>query len=151
MHRLRSARQSQGLFFQGLLIQSTAADLAVFDINNMPAVQLAQLNRQIDKLIWHFTRPQDFIKALHELLEFYSNRGVYRPGRMIQPARQINTYYTSSIIIREIEKELKRQTIENPDAAMTLADALWHENFTELSTLSSFMIGLLPVTPPDAV
>jgi hypothetical protein len=117
----------------------------------MPAVQLAQLKRQTDKLIWHFTRPQDFVKALHELLEFYSNRGVYRPGITIQPTRQLNTYYTSSIIIREIEKELKRQTAENPDAALTLADALWHENYTELCTLASFLLGLVPVQSSNAV
>jgi hypothetical protein len=115
----------------------------------MPAVQLAQLKRQIDKLIWNFTRPREFIKSLHDLMEFYSNRGTYRAGRTVHPLRQINTYYTSPIIMREILKELKRQAVENPDAALILADALWEEDFTEFRQLASYLLGLVPVSPPE--
>jgi hypothetical protein len=111
----------------------------------MPAVQLAQLRLQINKLIWYYTQPPEFIKNLHELLEHYSNRGVYRPGKTIQPVRQINTYYTSALILREIEKELSRQVKENPMAAISLADALWQEDFLELHSLSAFLLGLLPI------
>jgi hypothetical protein len=117
----------------------------------MPAVQLAQLKRQIDKLIWHFTRPRDFCIALHDLLGLYSNRGVYRPGRTVQPMRQINTYYTSPIILREIQKELKRQVAENPDAALVLADALWNEDFSEFRYLSAYILGLAPVSSPSPI
>jgi len=117
----------------------------------MPAVQLAQLKLQIDKLIWHYTRPADFIKALHDLLAIYSNKGVYRPGRTVHPLRQINTYYTSPIIMREIQKELKRQASENPDAALVLADALWAEEYSEFRYLSSFLLGQVPVTSPAPI
>jgi hypothetical protein len=46
---------------------------------------------------------------------------------------------------------LKRQGVENPDAALVLADALWQENFTEFSVLSSFLLGLVPVSSPGPV
>jgi len=117
----------------------------------MPAVQLSQLKRQIDKLIWHYTRPQEFTRELHDLLGFYSNRGIYRPGKMVHPLRQINTYYTSPIILREIQKELKRQVTENPGAALVLADALWAESYTEFCFLSAFLLGLIPVSNPAPV
>jgi len=112
----------------------------------MPAVQLVQLRIQINKLIWYYTQPPQFVKNLHELLDHYSNRGVYRPGKTIQPVRQINTYYTSALIIREIEKELSHQVKENPSAALPLADALWQEDFLELHSLAAFLLGLMPIS-----
>ena len=117
----------------------------------MPAVQLAQLKKEINALSGYFTRPPEFTKALHSLLEHYSNRGVYRPGKTVQPIRQINTYYTASLIIREIEKELIQQTKENPSAALILADALWEEDFIELRELSATLLGWSPVDPIDPV
>ncbi|MCE1253424.1 MAG: hypothetical protein LWX83_07735 [Anaerolineae bacterium] len=117
----------------------------------MPAVLLSQLRTKIDQLIWNYTRPADFVRDLKDLLEYYSNRGVYRAGKNKQPVRQINTYYTAPLILKELEKELVQKINENPAAGLPLADALWLEDFLELRLISAFILGQLPVTEAEQV
>ena len=117
----------------------------------MPAIQLEILKEQVEKLIRLFNQPDEFVRELHDLLGTYSNRSIYRPGRTIHPIRQINTYYTPSIIMREIEKGLKNKAVNDPDAAFNLIDNLWREDFSEFNTFAAFLLGLAPVQNPEPV
>ncbi len=116
----------------------------------MPAVQLTQLKPQIDDLLWKYTRPEEFLAGLHQLLEFYSFR-VLRTGKGVQAMDLIPTYHTPPLVLHQLEIALGRQCAENPDAALPLAETLWQDPFLEVKEAAAFLLGQVPVDSPEVV
>lgn len=110
----------------------------------MPAVQLARLKSQINELTWKFTRPVEFQHDLDELFEFYSNR-VLKPGKAVPANRRVEAYHIPPIILNQLELELEPYVLENPSAALLLADALWKDERLEPRLLAASLLGLVPI------
>ena len=116
----------------------------------MPAVQLVRLKEQIAQLAWYFTRPVEFQKQLHALLDFYSDR-TYRPGQAVKARPLIMTYHVGPLVLRQLEHNLSHLCQENPGAALALVDVLWKDIYLEPRLLAASLLGLTPLTPPEAV
>jgi len=84
----------------------------------MPAVDLARLRKQAARLADFFFVPDEFIKHLHEMLDFYVN---YTVRKLSANAPRVNllSYRTPSVVVKQIELELSRlaEKNENADAA----------------------------------
>jgi hypothetical protein len=116
----------------------------------MPAFQLARLKSQISDLIWQFTRPVEFQRALADLFEFYANR-VFRPGQAAPNALLIPAYHIPQMVLHQLELELRHQVEENPGAALALADQLWQDTYLEPRQVAILVLGMTPLAPVDAV
>ncbi len=109
----------------------------------MPAIDLARLRKQAARLADFFFLPDEFLKHLHEMLDFYVNRSL-RKVEDVAPGSILSTYRTPPIIMRQIELELTDIASENPAAALDLADLLWDEGYLELHMLAAFLLGRIP-------
>ncbi len=109
----------------------------------MPAIDLARLRKQATRLADFFFLPDEFIKHLHETLDFYVNRTV-RTQPAIAPGANLRTYRTPSVILKEIEQELSRVAGQDPKGTLDLADRLWDEAYLETRLLAAFLLGRIP-------
>src|SRR5574339_1190522 len=109
----------------------------------MPAIDLARLRKQAARLADFFFLLDEFLKHLHEMLDFYVNRSL-RKVEDVAPGSILATYRTPPIIMRQIELELTDIAAENPAAALDLADLLWDEGYLELHMLAAFLLGRIP-------
>ena len=109
----------------------------------MPAIDLARLRKQAARLSDFFFVPDEFIRHLHETLDFYVDRSV-RKQQAVAPGANLQTYRTPSVILKQIEQELIRPSREDPDAALDLADHLWDEAYLETRVLAAFVLGQIP-------
>ncbi|HSV86725.1 MAG TPA: DNA alkylation repair protein [Levilinea sp.] len=116
----------------------------------VPAVSLTRLKAQISTLAWKFTSPEDFRRALRDLFDLYAGRA-YRPGDVVLSERRALAYRTPALILRQLELELARHVRENPNAALSAADALWKDDYLEPRQLAAFLLGQAPVDPPQPV
>ncbi len=112
--------------------------------------KLNRLKTQINNLIWKFTRPQEFLTELRELLELYSDR-TFRPGKASPSAKLPTSYRVPTLVIRQLELELTPLCQENPQAALTLMDALWNDPFLEPRILAALLLGKIDPAPPDMI
>jgi hypothetical protein len=116
----------------------------------MPAVQLSRLNQQVSNLVWQFTRPADFLSGLRDLFNLYANR-VYRAGQAVPPTSLVQAYHVPSLVLRQLEIELRPSCKQHPAAAMSLVDALWSEPMLESRILGTALLGQIPLDPPQPV
>lgn len=113
----------------------------------MPAIDLARLRKQTTRLADFFFVPDEFLKHLHEMLDFYVDRTL-RKGETAAPGSNLSTYRTPPAILRQIEFELTAPATAHPSAALELADALWIHNYLETSLLAAFLLGRIPPNEP---
>lgn len=109
----------------------------------MPAIDLARLKKQAARLADLFGQPDDFIRALHDTLDFYVNRSL-REVDAVAPASVLNTYRTPSVILKHIEAELAPLAAQRPGEALELADRLWEEGWLEMGLLAASLLGRIP-------
>ena len=109
----------------------------------MPAIDLARLRKQASRLAEFFFVPDEFLKHLHEILDFYVNRTV-RKQPAIAPGSNLPTYRTHNIVIKQIEQEIAHGASDYPEAALELADLLWDEGYLETRLLAAFLLGRIP-------
>ena len=109
----------------------------------MPAIDLARLRKQANRLADFFFLPDDFLKLLRETLDFYVNRTL-RTQEKIAPGSNLPTYRTPAVVMREIEKSTGKLAAENPHYALELADLLWDEVYIETRLLAAFLLGRIP-------
>jgi hypothetical protein len=109
----------------------------------MPAIDLARLRKQAARLADFFYLPDEFIKHLHEMLDFYVNRSLRR-AQAVAPSSNLQTYRSPSVLLKQIETELGRLAAESPAETLELADRLWDEGFLETRQLAAFLLGCIP-------
>lgn len=112
-------------------------------VKKMPAIDLARLRKQAARLADFFFVPDEFIKHLHETLDFYVNYTA-RNQDALAPGAKLQTYRTPAVIIKQIEQELVQPARQSPDAALDLADRLWDEAYLEMHILAAFLLGHIP-------
>jgi hypothetical protein len=109
----------------------------------MPAIDLARLRKQAARLADFFFLPDEFLKHLHEVLDFYVNRSLRKVDN-VAPGSILATYRTPPIVIRQIELELAEPASENPSQALDLADMLWDQGYLEMHLLAAYLLGRIP-------
>jgi hypothetical protein len=109
----------------------------------MPAIDLARLRKQAARLADFFFLPDEFLRHLHEVLDFYVNRSL-RKVDDVAPGSVLATYRTPAIVVRQIELELTDLASENPAHALDLADMLWDQGYLEMHMLAAFLLGRIP-------
>jgi hypothetical protein len=109
----------------------------------MPAIDLARLRKQANRLADFFFLPEDFIKHLREMLDFYINYTL-RKKENIAPGSNLPTYRTPFVVMRQIQNVIGPIATENPHKALELADLLWDEGYTETRLLAAFLLGRIP-------
>ncbi|MEA4906870.1 MAG: DNA alkylation repair protein [Anaerolineaceae bacterium] len=116
----------------------------------MPAVQIPRLKAQISQLIWRFTRPEEFRAELKQLFELYADR-TYRPGQTVQALKHAPAYHVPILVMRQLELDLAAPCQENPEAALSVADSIWAEEYLELRQVAAFLLGQVPLDPPERI
>jgi len=109
----------------------------------MPAIDLARLRKQAARLADFFFVPGEFLRHLHEMLEFYVNQTLRRP-QAVAPSSNLQTYRTPAVVLQQIETELVRLAGQSPADTLELADRLWDEGFLETRLLAAFLLGRIP-------
>jgi hypothetical protein len=109
----------------------------------MPAIDLARLRKQANRLADFFFLPDEFMKHLREILDFYVNYTL-RTKEKVAPGSNLKTYRTPSAVLTHIENELYKVAGENPHFALELADRLWDEGALETGLLAAFLLGRIP-------
>jgi len=109
----------------------------------MPAIDLARLRKQANRLADFFFLPDEFMKHLRGMLDFYVNYTL-RSKENAAPGSNLKTYRTPPAVITHIENELRTVAEENPHFALELADVLWDEGALETRLLAAFLLGRIP-------
>ncbi|HUI88143.1 MAG TPA: DNA alkylation repair protein [Anaerolineales bacterium] len=109
----------------------------------MPAIDLTRLRKQCSRLADFFYLPDEFLRHLHEMLDFYVDRTM-RAQPAIAPSANLPSYHTPAAILKQIEQEIHRPASEHADAALELADRLWDEGYLEMRLLAAFLLGRIP-------
>lgn len=110
----------------------------------MPAVQLAQLDQQINSLTRHFADPESFRDALESLLVRYADL-TYKPGESVrQSTLLISSYRTAPIVMRKLEQRMGLLAVHNPELVLPAADLLWQAEESEMRRLAAVLVGNLP-------
>jgi hypothetical protein len=109
----------------------------------MPAIDLARLRKQANRLADFFFLPDEFMKHLREMLEFYVNHTL-RTKENVAPGSNLKTYRTPSAVLTQIENELRATAEANPEFALDLADTLWDEGALETRLLAAYLLGRIP-------
>jgi hypothetical protein len=109
----------------------------------MPAIDLARLRKQANRLVDFFFVPEDFLKILRETLEFYVNYSL-RTKENIAPGSNLPTFRTPAVVVRQIENAIGPIARENPHYTLELADLLWDEGYLETRMLAAYLLGRLP-------
>jgi len=109
----------------------------------MPAIDLSRLRKQANRLADFFFLPDEFMKHLREILEFYVNHTL-RTKENVAPGSNLRTYRTPPAVLTQIENELRAVAEANPEFALELADILWDEGALETRLLAAFLLGRIP-------
>ncbi len=115
----------------------------------MPAAELSRLRAQINGLIERFADPSGFRTALRDLLEMYANRA-YRPGQAVQAQPLLPGYRVAPLIMQQLELGLSKTCQEQPEQALAVIEALWHDPFLEPRLLAAALLGTIPVSAVGA-
>jgi len=106
----------------------------------MPAIQPARLKHQTAQLTQVFAQPDQFLKILHHLLNFYADH-THRPGQGGEPTPLIEAYHVSQPVLREILFELKPFSRSDPQSALILCQRLWAEPILECRLIACAILG----------
>ena len=109
----------------------------------MPAIDLTRLRKQAARLADFFFLPDEFMKHLREILEFYVNYTL-RTVENVAPGSNLKTYRTPPAVLTQIQNELRAKAEANPHFALELADVLWDEGALETRLLASYLLGRIP-------
>jgi len=116
----------------------------------MPAIHLARLRLHAAQLAQHFEQPDELVKALHELLDYYANR-THHAGRSGEPPPLILAYHVPRPVLRQVEAELVPLVHSDPDKAMALCDTLWKEANLEFRLITARLLGEIPPNSQDSI
>jgi hypothetical protein len=109
----------------------------------MPAIDLARLRKQANRLADFFFLPDEFMKHLRTILDSYINYTL-RTKENVAPGSNLKTYRTPIAVLTHIENELSAVAEANPHFALELADVLWDEGALETRLLAAFLLGRIP-------
>lgn len=116
----------------------------------MPAIQPARLKQQAALLAESYNQPATFIRSLHYLLDFYSDRA-HRPGQSGAPRTLLKAYHVRPPVLRQLTLELVYYVEKDPQGGLQLCNALWEQDYLEFRLLAIYVLGKIPCDPPEPV
>ncbi len=116
----------------------------------MPAILPARLKVKVDQLVKKVSKPEEFIIALKDMFDYYSDR-VRKPGRFPSKTSLMRSYQVPKQVTRQIETRLINTLPEEPEIALALADCLWQEDWLECRILALQILGWVPPNPPQRI
>jgi hypothetical protein len=116
----------------------------------MPAIRPARLKHQTAQLASVFEQPEQFLKVLYNLLNFYADR-THRPGQGGVPLPLLESFQVPGPVLREIIFELKPIARTKPQATMLLSQDIWQQPILEYRLIASALIGQIPPSPPQEI
>ena len=112
----------------------------------MPAIQPARLRQQAALLAEHFENPPAFVRSMHHLMEYYSERA-RRPGQSGKPDPLVMSYKVRPPVLRLLLRELIPLAEQYPQHGLALCDRLWEEPYLEFRTLACMLLGQIAPEP----
>lgn len=109
----------------------------------MPAFQLKQFQKQINQLLYVFALPTEFHAQLTQLFERYEQPS-YRYGAGVQAPPE-PAYHLQSVMLDELETELKHMAVERPRSALLLAQECWTDAYYEVKRVAAVVMGEAPL------
>lgn len=119
-------------------------------MDNMTAVNLLQLKKQINALLWTFMDPEAFRRDLKKLIEQYSNLS-YKPGKGAVSSIQSSELHVPPLVLRALELDLYQTVREHPQAALNNCDSLWKDPNNEMHIVAFKMLGNIPLDHQQGV
>jgi hypothetical protein len=116
----------------------------------MPSVELTRLRDQIANILSLVDRPEDFHRAVRDLLDQYSEHA-YRAGEAITSRPLIPSYRVPTLVYRQLEIELGAACRKQPEQLLTCAAALWSDDHLEPRLLAAIIMGQAPPEHAPAV
>lgn len=116
----------------------------------MPAIQPARLRHQAALLAEHFPDPPAYIRSLHYVLDFYSDRA-RRPGKTGKPGPLLSAYNVRPPVLRMVLQEITPLAQQDILGGLALCDALWAEPYLECRLLAGMLLGQIPPQPPEEI
>ena len=116
----------------------------------MPAIQPARLRHQAALLAEHFNDPPAYVRSLHYVLDFYSDRA-RRPGKTGKPGPLLTAYNVRSPVLRMLLQEINPLVQQDIQGGLALCDALWAEPYLECRLLAGMLLGQIPPQPPEEI
>jgi hypothetical protein len=116
----------------------------------MPSVQLILLREQLVHLFGLVDRPEDFQRALNDLLDKYSEHAL-RSGETVLPRSLLPSYHTPALVYRQLELELATACKRQPEQLLGVAQTLWSDEHLEPRLLAALILGQLPRAYAGAV
>jgi hypothetical protein len=102
----------------------------------MPAIQPVRLKQQTAQLGDSFSQPDQFIRRLHELLDFYTDRTL-RPGQNLVRHPRLPHYRIPTPVMRQLGVDLEGWSAQaGLESTLSLADALWQNGYFETRLLA---------------
>ncbi len=115
----------------------------------MTAINPARLKIQCVELSELYSDPEQFIRGLHELFDFYAIR-VRKSGIARNPLL-LQSYQVSPPVMRALELELIDPLNTQPSQGLILIDALWEQEWVETRTLAVSLLGSIPPINPASI
>jgi len=115
----------------------------------MPAIHPARLRQQAAVLVEHFYDPPAFIRSLHHLFDFYTER-IHPTSQASELPALLPAYRVRPPVLRQILLELAPLIDEDPESGLVLCDALWEQPYLEFRLLAAGLLGQIPYTFAEA-
>ncbi len=114
----------------------------------MPAILPARLKQQAALLAGQYDDPPAYVRSLHHLMEFYSERAI-KPGAAMESHSLLPSYHVRQPVLRQVLFELSPYVEEDSQTCLALLDRLWEEPYLEFRLLAIGVLGQLPVEETD--
>jgi hypothetical protein len=108
------------------------------------------LRQQAARLSEKFKDPPVYVRELHGLFDFYSDRA-RRSGQSGRPGPLLQAYNVRPPVLRALLQEIRPQAEADRDAALALCDALWAEDYLEFRHLAAMLLGQVSPIPPEPI
>lgn len=116
----------------------------------MPAVHVARLKIEVNKLLEFYKEPELFCHHLKDLLFFYADR-TRRPQLKNSINAQPTAYAVPQPVFREIANELGKLLKQDQISAFALLDKLWEEPILEFRQLAVEMLAIQAPQPSEPI
>lgn len=108
----------------------------------MTAINPANLMIRCVSLAELYADPDQFLPALHQFFDAYTNR--VRSTGGAKSRSRLDSYQVPPQVISTLLNQLKPYLQESPPPGLELADALWSEEWLEFRLLAASLLGRIP-------
>ena len=109
----------------------------------MPAIDLARLTREVERLEGLFASPGELRRATLDVLEFYAQRARRAPVG-VEGTSGERALDVPPPVVRAIGAGLQTQARREPPAALPVATALWEASERQARLLACWVLSALP-------